>query len=303
MTDEELLAAVGEHWGLRGARVAPLDGGMNSRTWVVATPRPDGGSDRWAAKQVKPGLLGAFRRGLRAAALLEGSGVRAGAPLLTAGGADHVDLPGGPLALLRWVEGVEVDGDDADAPAVVGRVLGAAHRVLGGVDDGSAAGFPPWFDRASDHLDVEPWVRPAVTGALARYRALAAEGGLEVGLLHADPAPDAFLRPADDGDAWGLIDWSSAEHGPLLYDLASAVMYVGGLGPRGRELVGAYAATTGAAPAGPLPAVEVLLELRQAVQADYFARRLAADDLTGIDGPEGNLEGLHDARDFFTARG
>jgi hypothetical protein len=26
----------------------------------------------------------------------------------------------------------------------------------------------------------------------------------------------------------GIIDWSSAEHGPLLYDLASAVMYLGG---------------------------------------------------------------------------
>ncbi len=32
------------------------------------------------------------------------------------------------------------------------------------------------------------------------------------------------------------------------------------------------------------------------VQADYFARRILADDLTGIPGPEGNLTGLADAR-------
>ena len=303
MTDEELLAVVRERWGLPGAEVSPLGGGMNSRTWVVTASAPCGRTARWAAKQVEPGLRGSFLRGLRAAALVEGAGIRAGAPRPTVEGTGHVDLPGGPLALLRWVGGSPVDGDDDDAPAVVGAALGAAHAVLGGVDDGSAAAFPPWFDLDGDHLDVEPWVRPAMTGALSRYRALAAGGGQEVGLLHADPAPEAFVRPVDDGGPWGIVDWSSAEHGPLLYDVASAVMYLGGLGPRGRELVHAYATATRTTAAALLPGVEVLLELRQAVQADYFARRLAADDLTGLDGPEGNLEGLHHARDSFAARG
>ena len=38
-----------------------------------------------------------------------------------------------------------------------------------------------------------------------------------------------------------------------------------------------------------------MLRFRFAVQADYFARRIAANDLTGIDGPAGNERGLADA--------
>ena len=39
-----------------------------------------------------------------------------------------------------------------------------------------------------------------------------------------------------------------------------------------------------------------MLRLRWAVQADYFARRLATDDLTGIADAGENQEGLDDAR-------
>ncbi|TXR55715.1 phosphotransferase enzyme family protein [Quadrisphaera setariae] len=311
MDEEELADVVLQRWGLPGAVVQPLGGGMNSRTWVVEVTAPCGQVGRWAAKQVAPALHPPFRRGLLAASLVEGAGVRAGVPRPTVGGADHADLPDGPLALLRWVDGTPLDDDDDDAPALMGAALGTAHRVLRGVDDGSAARFPPWPELEGDHLDVEPWVRPAVAGALATYRDLLAGsgggalGGSSVGLLHADPAPDAFLRPVSGDDPrCGLIDWSSAEHGPLLYDVASAVMYVGGY-ERGRALVEAYAEVVApeADAAALLPQVEVLLGLRQAVQAAYFARRLAVDDLTGIDGPEGNLEGLHHARDFFAALG
>ena len=37
--------------------------------------------------------------------------------------------------------------------------------------------------------------------------------------------------------------------------------------------------------------------IRWAVQADYFAKRMATNDLTGIDRPEENEMGLEDARD------
>jgi Ser/Thr protein kinase RdoA (MazF antagonist) len=114
------------------------------------------------------------------------------------------------------------------------------------------------------------------------------------GLLHADPAPEAFRLEPSTGQC-GVIDWSYALHGPLLYDLASAVMYVGGLG-RADTLVSAYL------DAGILRADEAarglshMLKFRWAVQANYVAWRIAENNLTGISGPQGNEQGLEDAR-------
>ena len=56
---------------------------------------------------------------------------------------------------------------------------------------------------------------------------------LTTGLLHLDPAPEAFRHDPVSRQV-GLIDWATAQVGPLMYDLASAVMYVGGPGPRRR---------------------------------------------------------------------
>jgi Phosphotransferase enzyme family len=44
------------------------------------------------------------------------------------------------------------------------------------------------------------------------------------------------------------------------------------------------------------------LDYRQAVQAAYFARRIARNDLTGIDGPARNYEGLEHARAYWFER-
>jgi hypothetical protein len=39
-----------------------------------------------------------------------------------------------------------------------------------------------------------------------------------------------------------------------------------------------------------------MLRFRLAVQADYFARRIAGDDLTGVESPADNDKGLSDAQ-------
>jgi Ser/Thr protein kinase RdoA (MazF antagonist) len=126
--------------------------------------------------------------------------------------------------------------------------------------------------------------------------------GLETlswGLLHSDPAPEAFRLDTATG-VCGVIDWSVALAGPLLYDLASAVMYVGGT-DRAGELVEAYlreaVLTRSEVERGLLP----MLSFRWAVQADYFARRIVENDLTGISGRQDNEKGLEDARQFFAA--
>jgi thiamine kinase-like enzyme len=114
--------------------------------------------------------------------------------------------------------------------------------------------------------------------------------------LHGDPAAEAFLRQPD-GDV-ALIDWGGVMHGSILYDVASAVMYAGGCPD---HVVPAYLARR------PEPAPEIetgltpFLRLRWAVQAGYFAWRLAHDIRTGITYPAENLKGLADARHAFAS--
>ena len=83
--------------------------------------------------------------------------------------------------------------------------------------------------------------------------------------------------------------------GPLLYDLASAVMYVGGI-DRGRELVEAYLGEAVLIRTEVARGLAPMLTFRWAVQADYFARRIDRNDLTGISSTQGNEKGLEDAR-------
>ena len=72
-------------------------------------------------------------------------------------------------------------------------------------------------------------------------------------------------------------------------------MYVGGP-DHGGHLVEAYLGRAVVTPAEVERALPVLLRFRWAVQADYFARRIAEHDLTGITGPADNEKGLDDAR-------
>ena len=141
-----------------------------------------------------------------------------------------------------------------------------------------------------------PWLVAAIDAVREETDGLS----LTWSLLHTDPLPGAFIHDDRTG-VTGLIDWAGARRGPVLYDVASAVMYLGGL---------AYASTFLAAyeSEGPLGAGELahlgaFSRFREAVQGAYFAERLATDDLTGgVDRAE-NEKGLSDARRRWEALG
>ncbi len=174
----------------------------------------------------------------------------------------------------------------------MGATLARAHEALIGAFVPGALAFH-WLDVDAPHLDVEPWVRPAIRRATEAYDALPATS-LSSGLLHTDPAPEAFLLDRGTGTC-GLIDWDTGLVGPLMYDVASAVMYLGGL-EHASAFLDAYLAIGVLAPAEVERSLDTMLSLRWAVQADYFARRLATNDLTGIADARENDKGLNDAR-------
>jgi Ser/Thr protein kinase RdoA (MazF antagonist) len=291
ISDEAIRELLRRDWGLAGGtRVTRHDGGMGSQTWII-----EQGDRRWVAKSVAPHLAESFASGLKVALLLGQAGVRAGAPVPALSGSVTVDAASADrVALLTWVPGSPLTGADEDEQRLIGDTLARVHQVLRDQTVPGAQRFH-WVDPASSHLSLRPWVRPAVSAAVEALTALQhGEPTWPQGLLHADPAPEAFRHDAATGHC-GIIDWSSAHYGPLLYDLASAVMYLGGPG-RAAAMTNAYTS------AGMLTAREisdglpVMLRFRWAVQADYFAWRITANDLTGITGPEENEKGLEDAR-------
>lgn len=258
--------------------VVPHDGGMNSRTWWVT----DTAGDRWLAKWVPDDALVPLTAAVAAASLAAGSG------LLTGRAARPVEAwDGGELALLEIVPGAPLAGEADGDQDRIGRTLATAHLATRGHVVPGALPWH-WVDPSSPTLAIDPAVREAVRSAVAAVAALPA---LVTGACHGDPEPGAFL--ADDTRT-GLIDWGSPVNGPLLFDVASAAMYLGGISSAG-VMLEAYAEAAG--PATPdLAHLETMLRFRWAVQADYFAGRLAAHDLTGIDSADGNREGFADAR-------
>lgn len=284
---EQLRTCLADAWGLTGVTVEAHHGGMNSATWFVTA-----GEQLWVAKAVVPAARRALVAGLTLAGQVEAAGVPAGAPVPTRRGDLVADAAGIPLALLRHVDGVELSGDTPDEQRLIGRTLGRVHEVLRDVSVAGADRFH-WVDVRAGHLAIRPWVRPAVAAAVAAYEALD-PATLSWGLLHTDPAPEAFRLDRRTG-VCGLIDWSVAVRGPLLYDLASAVMYVGG--PRRAGcLIEAYLAGGAVTPAEVAHGLATMLRFRWTVQADYFARRLTTGDLTGIASNAANETGLADAR-------
>jgi homoserine kinase type II len=279
----DLLA---ESWEIHATEVTAHHGGMNSGSWFVRS-----GSTTWVAKAVPSGHAERFEAGLAVAARVEAAGIAAGAPAWTPGGGTIVEADGNALALLPYVRGGPMSGATDGERRRIGATLGRVHRALDGVVISGAERFH-WIDPAAAHLATRSHVRGRVVDALEAWEALPPTS-LTWGLVHSDPAPEAFRY---DGlrAACGVIDWDFGLEAPRMYDVAAAVMYLGGPG-RSAAFLDAYLAT------GALDGHEVrrtlrpMLRMRWAVQADYFARRLDMDDRTGIADPSENERGLDDA--------
>jgi homoserine kinase type II len=265
---------------------------MNSETWLVEA---DG--RQFVAKAVAADRRRSFEAGLEIATLVEAAGIRAGAPVPTRAGRPTATVGNSVLALLQFVDGSELTGGSESERRTIGSTLGRVHLALAGKVVADAERFH-WLDRSAPHLTTRAWLRPSIDGALEAWDALE-PASLTWGPLHTDPAPEAFRLDDGSGEC-GLIDWDLGLIGPLLYDLASAQMYVGGP-EESTPLIEAYLATGALRKQEVERGLDTLARMRWAVQADYFAKRVADDDLTGIDGPADNEKGLEDARRALAA--
>jgi len=283
-------------WHITEVECLPIWGGLHASTWLVTTDR-----STHIAKWVPLARRARCEAGLAAAERVAASGTPTGAPVRTIDGSLTTLTEGGVLSLLEFVPGRALDGRSAADQHWWGDTLARAHRALAGFAHPGLTRFH-WLRSDSGHLDVEPWVRPAVADAIHAVARLTVTDQLSYGVLHGDPAPDAFRLDRDTGRT-GIIDWGTAGTGPLVYDVARAVMYASGGDDAGAatDLIDAYVAAGQVGRDEIEAALPVMLRFCWAVQADFFAQRITTGDLTGVVDPADNWRGLHDARAVLTA--
>jgi hypothetical protein len=301
---DEVRTALRRCWQCSPSDCVPLaespwrvDGGGGSdwpHSWRVSV-----GAQLFLARHLPLARRAQFEAGLRAAERLESNGIAAGEPVRAADGALTVATEGGGfLALLRWVPGRPLHGDDPIDQQWWGDTLATVHRVLAGFTHPGLARFYSVHPEAP-HLSLEDWLRPAVQAAVTAVRKLCVTDQLTYGVLHGDPSPDEFRLDPETGRI-GLVEWGCAGTGPLVYDVAAAVLFAGGAEASAELLDGYFADAAaqhtellpagapgggGVGPVTPHPAVSkeecaaalpTMLRFRAAVLADRFAARLFA---------------------------
>lgn len=279
-----------QFWALEGAVVKPLGGGMNSETWSV-----EHNGSMFVAKRVPADQVPELTAGCEIACRMADLGVVTGRPVPTTDG--RLVLGEHGLALLEHVPGRELDGETDEEQRWIAETL-ASVTVAGGPTRGpSAATFmTDWLSPQLPGVERHPWLRRAVEAVRAETDPLAVTWSV----VHTDPAPEAFVHNESTG-VTGLIDWAGAKRGPVLYDVASAVMYLGGP-ERASAFLGAYR-SQGPLQADELQWLDAFRRFRFAVQGAYFAWRLATNDLTGIAEHAENEKGLDDARHGLSEHG
>jgi Ser/Thr protein kinase RdoA (MazF antagonist) len=288
-----LLHQLASQWSLPEVWAKPQSGGMNSITYAVGL-----GTDgpTYVAKWVSSHLVEELVTGCETAAAVAAEGLVTGAPVPTSHGDLTVPVDGGALALLDYVPGRELTGGNEQERRLIAETLGRVHTVT--QTGPRRGGFKDWLQPTSAASTRVPWLAAALREVRSEFDALPA---LSWATLHTDPAPEAFVLEAATGRV-GLIDWTGSRAGPVLYDVASAVMYLGGPGASAPFLE-VYQSSGRLLP-GELDRLDTLRRFRWGVQAWYFAQRLVNDDDTGLEeDPDGNERGLDDARNGLESLG
>jgi Ser/Thr protein kinase RdoA (MazF antagonist) len=285
---DEVARLIQQRWALAHPVVHVLGTGLNSATWLV-----EDGERRFVAKAVP--LAENLLAGLTVAEGLSHHGFRSGPPRRALDGSIVVQTAGLHVGLLRWEPGDPVDIRRPEQLEAVGRALARAHRLTRAMPRPQNLPRWPWQSLGDGHhLDLEPWIRPALAHEIREAELATATGEVALGVVHGDPNRTEFLWTGDRDDV-ALIDWGACSEGPLLYDLASFHVLSHTTEEQLRVMVDAYMQNA-EMQSFELANLPRFIRLRWAIQASYFAWRLVNDVSTGGAGREFNDVGLARSR-------
>jgi phosphotransferase family enzyme len=142
IVEPALVSCLSQYWGLSGVQVTAHNGGMGSETWFA-----DLGDRRWVAKAVTPGDGRSFAGGMAIVRRLDQAGIPAGAPVPARRGQLAVNIGDAWLALLTWVPGRALIGQDDAEQDLIGSTLAKVHRALVGFQVEGTQRFH-WVDPA-----------------------------------------------------------------------------------------------------------------------------------------------------------
>jgi homoserine kinase type II len=227
----------------------------------------------------RPGLLAS----LQAAEALALAGITVDAPVHTADGALTAMTGIGEMTLCTQVTGRPLDGHDPIDQQWWGDLLGRAHAALRRHQPVSSKRLALPVVTAT-HLGIADWLRPVIAEVVLAVTRLTVTDQLSYGVLHGDPGPGMFRIDTTTGRT-ALTRWGSADGvggtgghpliGPLVYDVAVAVRYAGGLADAD-ELIDGYVSAGPVARDELATALPTMLRLHWALIADQHARALAS---------------------------
>jgi Ser/Thr protein kinase RdoA (MazF antagonist) len=280
-------------WQLPGQlRIEPLEGGINSHTWLVHSA-----AELFVAKLV--GDTTTFEAGLLVAEHLDHAGFQAGGPVRTRTGALTVPVGDQTLALLRFAHGESIEPTHVEDLRIWGATMGKFHNLLQYMPE-IPVGLPRWpwlwLDPTAEHVQIESWIRPAIEQSLAEIQQWESTRSLTLGIVHGDGAQPLIDRSTG---VPAVIDWGAAMWGLLLYDIGSAYWYFQfGQANAAQAFAPFLEAYQHHSPllAEELAAIDVFVRMRCAVQGFYFSWRIANDIRTGLTNAAENQQGLDDAR-------
>jgi Ser/Thr protein kinase RdoA (MazF antagonist) len=206
-------------WELRKPlRVRLLNGGFTSHVWKV-----DSGDSSYVAKLAYQPVRD-VENGLLAAATLARHGLQTGPAVRTRSGrmTKLVEYPAGrwhALAMLRFVDGEQLDWRAPGALRIVGNTLGVIHRVL--FEDTSLELEDQILTYLTDETAraCQPEIETLIARAVAAARSFEAKCPVTYGPIYGDRLQ--VHVNGRDGPI-GVIDWGTVSRGPLLFDLAIA---------------------------------------------------------------------------------